>query len=379
MMPQLARMSLPLWLRIFTGALAGLGFCIKPHCLVVFAGIQLLYFIGERSLRILFSIENMLIYAVGALYLALVWWITPEYFSTIVRMALKTYSETRDENPILFYAGNALSVLVLTFAMFRFGYTSPYRKDIYYLTALLPFFFLYALVNNNWAYTYYPLSSLALIITGFVWWEFLYLKKEFLVKRLPTWTFTVGAWACFLSFAIRIVISVNYFFMVLNDACYNNVHCGGDDRFVAEVAGVTHPHSFGAISIEFSRWTRLSFYSGAAWETRFPQLWMLPKFLTSDEAFKRQNQWILDYVGNALADDMDRNKPDVMFVDDTNIVYAKYTAINLMTYFTTNPHFEKAWSHYRYLHRIDLCGAPPPDAKIVYKSKCSYDVYRRIK
>jgi hypothetical protein len=71
---------------------------------------------------------------------------------------------------------------------------------------------------------------------------------------------------------------------------------------------------------------------------------------------------------------MNIQKPDVMFVDDTDIVYGKHIPpVDLVRYFSFNARFLEAWSHYRFERRINMCGPNPP-----YKSKCSYDVYRRI-
>jgi hypothetical protein len=51
--------------------------------------------------------------------------------------------------------------------------------------------------------------------------------------------------------------------------------------------------------------------------------------------------------------------------------------VNYIEYFSGNPKFRAAWSHYRFDRRIDMCGKALP-GKILYKSACSYDVYRRI-
>lgn len=59
-MPSLARAPVPPTLSMIIGLLAGVGFCIKPHCLIVFAGIQLMYFWRERSLAILRSRKTSL-------------------------------------------------------------------------------------------------------------------------------------------------------------------------------------------------------------------------------------------------------------------------------------------------------------------------------
>ena len=374
-MPSLGTQRVPLWLKLSTGSMAAVGFCIKPHCLIVFLGIQLLYCWRERSTKILISSENILIYGIGLAYLTGVALLYPEYFTIVVPMAIATYAATRDENPLWVYGSNALSILVLTFLMFRPDYSSPYRRDIYYWLGLCPFFLFYALTNNNWSYTYYPLSSLALIINGFVLWEFLYLRRHSAKSRWVRRAFLIGSFACAFNFGLRIYFTLNTFPFLYNDSCYSHLNCAGDPLFRVEVAGSPLPHSFGAISINFDRWARLSDYTGAPWETRFSQLWMLPKFFISDENFTRSHHWILEYVGKGFAQDLDVRRPDIIFVDDTAKFYTAHVHVDLVAYLSAIPEFREAWKKYDYIHGIDICGKPRDDYS--HSIHCRFDVYRR--
>ena len=173
--------------------------------------------------------------------------------------------------------------------MFRLRDTSPYRRDIFYLAGLCPFYLIYALLNNNWVYTYYPLGSIALVLTGFVLWEFLYLRKMAMLHHLPAWKCALGACLCLGVFAFKTYISLSYFRLVFAEQCSHNVMCLHDYPFTEEVKGADGPLSFGALTIDFGRWTRLNYYTGAPWVTRFGQLWMLPQFLISDDAFKQRH------------------------------------------------------------------------------------------
>jgi hypothetical protein len=357
--------------------MAGIGFSIKPYCLAVWAGIQLLACLKEKSLRALIAAENLIIYAASLIYVFFIWRLTPDYFTTVLPMALATYSATRDSHSTLDYLTNAVAVLFLTFLMFRPRHTSPYRADIYYLCGLCPFFLLYALLNNNWAYTYYPLGSIALLLTGFVLWEFLYLRRAHASQHLPTRILTLGICACLLTFAIKSAISLTYFNNVFHNTCHDDPACKGDDPFIEEVREGGGLRSFGAISIDFARWTRLSHFTGAEWRTRFSQLWMLPKFLVSDDNFLRRHEWILAYVAEAFAEDMDKRKPDIMFVDDSDVFYTARGNLDLVSFFSVNPHFQNAFGHYRFAHRIYVCGVPGLKYSGI-KDRCSYFVYRRV-
>ena len=90
-MPSLARQAFPPDVRLAVGALAALGFCIKPYTVIIFAVLQLLVMVRERSPAILVSLENAVIYAACMAYLVCVWHFTPAYIHDIMPMAVATY------------------------------------------------------------------------------------------------------------------------------------------------------------------------------------------------------------------------------------------------------------------------------------------------
>ena len=135
------------------GLLAAIGLA-RLYCLAVLSA--QLSMPTKRSARILISVENMVIYALSVIYVLCIAWLTPEYISTVMPMALVTYAATRDPASVLDYSANALSALFLTFLLFNWRATSVFRRDIYYLALLCPFFLCYALLNNNQPYTFIP-------------------------------------------------------------------------------------------------------------------------------------------------------------------------------------------------------------------------------
>ena len=75
------------------GLLAGIGFLVKPHHLLVPAAIEALVLYRRRSLRLLFRPEAMALAATCVGYAIAVWLWAPDYLSKIVPMALATYYE----------------------------------------------------------------------------------------------------------------------------------------------------------------------------------------------------------------------------------------------------------------------------------------------
>ncbi|MEI6730350.1 MAG: hypothetical protein WCL30_03740, partial [Pseudomonadota bacterium] len=84
--------AVPLGLRIIIGLAAAIGFCIKPHCFVVWLFIQLAVIWRQRCLRVLFCQENIVIYIITVFYLFCIFVFTPEYINIVLPMASATYS-----------------------------------------------------------------------------------------------------------------------------------------------------------------------------------------------------------------------------------------------------------------------------------------------
>jgi hypothetical protein len=388
-MPSLSHIRFPVRLRAFTGCLAGIGFLIKPHCLLLFAGIQLICILRKDRPRILGSTENRIIYGMGTLYLLCIWLFTPDYFTVVLPMALLTYSAISAGSGILFYFTITVT-LALTFAMFRPRYASFYRKDIYYFIMVSLFLFAYAIINSGWGYTYQPIITLLLLINAFVLWEFLYLKEDHLSRGLPAGQFLLGAATCMVNFVSKIAIVLIYFYVVFSYGCNGDSKCPGYyEKFVREVNASPAPHSFGAIGMNFGLWARVSKLSGAEWATRFPQLWMIPKFFISGEDFSNEHQWILYYVAGALAEDLEQKKPETVFVDVSDTIYMirLKKPMDWVESFSLFLNFREAWQHYAYVHTIDSCDAFEPALEAGYAmmkrpsthtANCRYNVYRRL-
>ncbi len=369
LMPSLANAKINIKLRIVIGCMAGVGFCMKPHCAIVFVAIQLLCWMRTRRLSTFWTIENQFIYLTAMLYAASIFLLTPDYIYTVLPMTLETYSAASMRINGLFYIAIALVLLGIAFADFRWRAASPYRRDIYYLLALCPAFLLYALTNNGWGYTYNPLISFILILTGWVGLEYIWLKRDAEEKGMSGRPFLLGARACALSLAAVMGFSSISGFYGVATACTEHLKCSRVGREL--IAAVGDAPSFGVISGDFDIWARLSDATQAHWDTRFNHLWMMPKFFISGPDFTQRHRWVLEYVENALAVDMNIRKPEVIFVDNADIFYLTPVHVDLIAYFSAFPAFKEAWGHYRHVQSISTCSQPQ-------KVHCNFEVYRRL-
>ena len=378
-MPSLARQALPLPVRVLIGLLAAAGFCMKPHALVVFAVLQLLFILRERGAAILWSVENVIVYLLGGSYVAYVALCMPEYLHIVIPMAMATYYAYSRKADGVFNIILFVVMMGLTFADFRRRYDSPYRRDIYYFLGVSCAWLAYALLNNGWSYTYQPLLSMARITSGWVLMEFLWLGRDAEARGLPARPFLFGARACVFNLAANVAFYAIVFTVFLIPVnCDGDIHCRSSQSFMKQAKAV-NAKSFGVMTVAFYKWTGLSRETGARWDTRFNHLWMLPKFILSDEAFARKNQWITDYVSHAYAEDMNQRKPEVMFIDTSPEIFSGHANIDLPAHFSTTPGFREEWKHYARVGVIDACEQPRAnehDADPV-KADCRFDIYRR--
>jgi hypothetical protein len=367
-MPSLARANVGNGLAMLIGVMAGVGFCIKPHCLIVFIAVQLICMLRTRKAYILFSLENGMIYAVACLYLWSVFRYTPEYIHTVLPMAMQTYLAAGMQINGLFFVAIMLTILGIAFADFRWRATSPYRSDLWYLLAIYPAFLVYAFANNGWGYTYNPAISFCLVLTGWVRMEYLWLKRDADARGLPARSFLFGARACMLGLFAMIGCSVVGGVVTVSTSCKEHLACSRWGREI--IASLGDARSFGAITNDFDIWTHLSDATGARWDTRFNHLWMLPKFLVSGPDFTRQHRWVPEYVAAAFAQDLDGRKPEVVFVDNSDVFNQTSIYVDIIAYLNAYPKFPEAWAHYHHVQSIRSCSHPE-------KAHCSFEVYRR--
>ena len=283
-MPEIAPQKLPLRLRLLISLLAAVGFCIKPYTLILFACVQLIVMLRERSVRILFCLENAVIYAAAALYLCCIWHFTPEYITQVLPMALVTYGAFSRRLIGIFYLIYAFITAGLIFADFRLRDRSPYRSDILYLTIISAAWLIYALAGNGWGYTYHPLICMLLFVNGWVWLQQRTLAQEQTGQK----RFTFGARALARSTSL---LGLGYALYCII-GFYTTPLCDWSPDLQSQPAlcgfymqDTLHIHSFGALSEDFHKWASLARLTGASFDTRYNALWMVPQFVISDASF----------------------------------------------------------------------------------------------
>lgn len=362
--------------RVLIALFCGIGLCIKPHLLLIFLAIQAAVIASRRTLSILFCLENLIIYVMGAAYLLIVLLHYPAYFTLVLPMAAATYTGITDTVQKANFAFSTGFIFVLSFVHFRWSRKSPFRADIHYFLSLCGAWLAYAVINNGWYYTWAPLGALVLFITGWMVWENLYFRQtaedDRKLKRDIFW----GQFCCWLNMIgntlIVIAFNLSLYSMGCHEICRKvNMLSGGVQRIQAS--------SFGVISIEFAIWADVARKTGAKWDTRINHLWMLPAILkATDGEYRYAHE--MNYITTSYTEDLNQNKPPIVFVDDTYKFYDVQKEVDLVKLFSNDKAFADAWGHYEYTTSVNNCMAskPDPDGPLVFdRRNCKYDVYRR--
>lgn len=365
--PALFAAQVPPLLRFMVAVMAGIGFCIKPHCLLLLMAVNLYHVCRSRSVRILFYPENLAVYTSGAAYLTATWLVHPGYFNNVIPVAMATYGMYRHSIEFIILYIPAILTFAVVFAEFRPGARSPLRPDLYYWMLLALAAQLYALMNNGWMYTFYPVHSMVLVCMFYVWREYSWLKKNAdspdRQKKAAQ-----GIVACKLVFVIH-VLTVAGYAQVLRFPDVETMQVTVQQQCIAdfsEALRVTNSKTFGTISLSAAYWPKLAGATGAQMETRFYTLWMLPSFMNQGDDYKQKNMWVLEYAANAVATDVNTNKPGILIEE---IATPSRPAMNLREWLDFNPAFTEAMGHYEKMDvKAELSGSAV---------SCPYAIYRR--
>lgn len=360
-------------LRAFIAAIAALGFCIKPHTVILFLMAQLFVAWRERSLAFILRLETLIIGAGGALYIIAVWHYTPDYFTHILPIALKTYSEAKGGDHAFLYYLPSLIMVAVALADFRPRRTTPLRGDIYYWLWLLAGGLAYASLNNGWMYTFYAANALALTAVFYLWLEYRWLKDNADTEKEKKRS-AQGAMACVLVVAANlayIVFATSVFLYYSElDPIDEQRNCARNLAKAGHLENYSAP-TFGSISLSAVPWPIISREYRARFVTRYSHLWMMPKLLKADEQWKQRNNDVLDKVADQLAADISLKKPALLF---EQVVTVAGEQRGLAFFFKENKAFSAALSEYELISNSE---ENVDKSNVNIDDVCGHRVYKR--
>lgn len=366
-LPSVQQESFPLWIRVGLGALAAIGFCLKPYFAIPWLGLLAYKLVRMRTWKALFGPAEIAVGCLAAAYLAAVWIFVPQYFG-FIRIISQIYGDVgfigetvADKICWLFALGLTGIVLAWSFGLFSIDPASPYKGDLKYLLWLGTVTYIEALAQfKTWAYIPYPFIALGMLaIVGMI-----------LVRpRHDFYAFVVLALLFFPSLPV-------------------NSHQDTDERMyrrTMQKAIVPYEHSkdFYYLGISPPPLGFMRADAPLAWSGKFNRLFELGAIMQVSPVSgqptlavmpgkKALERWLLDNV----AEDLEKKRPDLLVIDRLWRIDEPLSAtFDMLAWVKTDPRLAEFLRHYTLRKNVEVCY----DAKKYpyRKIRCSWRVYTR--
>jgi hypothetical protein len=335
------------------GAIAAIGFSIKPHFLLLPAALEgLLLWRTRRPLSVLRP-ESLALGAAVALYGAAILVFTPEYVTRVVPYALEVYNAAY-RNGLGFVLARPETVLVPLAVLLHWRARSalaPHHAavaDVLVLAAVT-LFSVYLLQVKGWNYHVYPTRAALLMLAGTVF------------VASPT-----------LSRATRRIA------LLATVALLANAVIMSDNRYRLMDGLMPYVRAQGAEAIYFfssNTWTGfpLTVYAEVEWASRFASLWLLPgvaqgRHAPAPEAHMNLLEEMDRFTTEAVIADLSARSPEVVFVDARpRKPWYGDIDFDFIAHFSADPRFAALWALRADRRRARLRGLPPPIRSDAFK------------
>jgi hypothetical protein len=313
------------------GAMAGLGFAIKPHFLFVLLAIELYLLLHSRRLVACLRPETVTLAASGLLYGASLILVTPDYLTSVVPYALEVYNANY-RNSLGFVLARKETFLVpltvLLYLTIRRRQSLRELTDVF-LISVVCFFAVYLVQMKGWNYQIYPVTA---------WLVMSFAGEDPAAPQDPD-----RAGRPILSLAALSMIGI----IVLKPLAF----AGNNYPLTNYLRPMVQEHAAGDSIYFFSSNTWTGFplvsYGEVEWASRFPALWLLPGREAMMERIER-------FVTEAVVSDLTRNSPALIMVDARpEKQWYSEPGFDFIAYFSVDPRFRALWSRYEKIEEVE--------------------------
>lgn len=381
--PWVRRESVPLFWRLPAAAMAAVGFVIKPYFYVFYIATIAFELYRKRSLStfgaLLRQPEHYIVCGFALAYIAAIFIFFHTYITTIMPVGLETYGAISwawddkmsviKNDLITGYALTGFLALLVVWLWVPGFYDTIITYVLFLMLASIGSYVL----NGGWYYTQYPFMVLAfalMVATG--------------GKLIQACTYKNQRIALIVICALLAAGLYHYYADPIIDRAKSDIAVQRDRGHPLEnpeiqVAAATK------LDTHFTGHPRFIFLSTNFWSVnlrktgtprdnvgRFDYLWPLPGIVAMDNHpdKKKTQDWLTRYMGESVADDLNRHMPDMVIVDISPYQRALPTSYKILGFFNRNPQFVTAWRHYRLVDTINACNKDT-------EADCAYEVYYR--
>jgi hypothetical protein len=319
------------------GAIAGIGFAIKPHYLLVPAVLEaMLLWRRRRRLSSVLQPETLALGTVVASYAAAIAIFTPDYLTRAVPYALQAYDAYNNSLGFVLARPQTLLLptLVLVYCRTRHVLVPPLAAigDVFSVSAVT-LFAVYVMQMKGWNYHLYPTTAMLVMLAGTI------------VTASPT------------AFRpVRIAILAAVLALVTKAALTSDNRYPLMDRLMPLVREHAADGAIYFFSSDLKSSFPMTLYANVDWASRFPSLWLLPGAEQRRRAalHDKDTQLLAEidrFTIEAVIADLSASLPEIVFVD-VRPRKPKYGDIDFdfIAHFSADPRFAALWVRYE---RID--------------------------
>ncbi|HUN45626.1 MAG TPA: hypothetical protein VMU85_03855 [Stellaceae bacterium] len=345
------------WEAALAGLAAGIGYCLKPHHLLVVAGVEALLLYRRRDWQSVLRPEPLVMLLTGLAYGAAIWAFAPGFFTLSLPLLMETYNQIGFVT-LSFVAPPELVlkmaiVLVVCLLLHRYARTSSLISVL--LVAACGSAAAYVVQHKGWAYQLLPAQVLFRTALGVLLLDlalrWLGDRPVALLSRRPVALAIVA-----LSAAVAAAATYPARAAWAATTWEEGITAGFVENFGAFPRGTpvyfmsTNLHAVFAIVTD----------GGYVWSSRWPALWTLPAILYNEAGTKDPKRQLppdrVRSLAHQLRSDMvadfRRWQPAVVMVercgDDSPWVCYNLEdlEVDLADWFERDPEFAAIWSHY---------------------------------
>jgi hypothetical protein len=341
---------------VLLGVLAGVGFSIKPHYLVVPLVLELYLVVRSRKPGGMFRPETRALAGAVIAYLAAVVAFTPEYLGRVVPWALEVYNGAY-RNDLVFVLARIETFLLPCVLFLQYRTREAQRVgslgDVFVLAAAA-FFLSYVAQMKGWNYQILPVTTMILLaLAAYIAGGIRSRHTDAGDTRDTGDTKTLPARTA----SPVILLAAIPLFLLPGKAIVQ-----GDYLFPARdrLVPIVREHAAGSSMYFFSSNTYTAFplvvYAEVEWASRFASLWLVPgveRWLRTPQeggadAGSLETLAVIDrYTRDSVVADLTRFEPAIIVVDarDPKPWYDG-TGFDFIEHFSSDPRFTAIWERY---------------------------------
>jgi len=344
-------------LAVVVGAIAGLGFAIKPYYLLVPAALEALLFWQTRRRIALIRPETLALGIVVASYAAAIAIFTPDYLTRAVPYALEVYDAYHASLGVVLSKPQTLllPLLLLVHCRTRNALSPPQAAmgDVLSVAAAA-LFVVYLVQMKGWGHHLYPTTAILVMLGGMI------------------------ATAASAAFPMRMAALATAFAFFVPAAAAAEIRNPVMDRLMPYVRQHAAQGSIYFFSSHVHAGFPMTVYAEVKWASRFPALWLLPEIARSRHAAVHDTHAerlaeIHRFTTDAVIADLSASLPELVFVDARpRKPWYGDLDFDFIAHFSADPRFAALWARYEriggeqgfeiYRRRSDSVPSGPPAA-----------------